>query len=95
MDQFSGNLKVQIPVDVGIFICSEIMEFDLKWVNVAGYKLTLRLDGAMWLTIIFQPLLTHGRSKNPKRISVSPHRWITLIKWHTAKSKHHVRKERN
>ena len=60
----------------GIFICSEMMEFDLKWVHVARYELILKLDGAIWLSIIFQPLLTpqkpFGRPNNPKTISVSP-----------------------
>ena len=34
------------------------MEFCLKWVHMARYELILRLDGALWLTIIFKPLLT-------------------------------------
>ena len=34
------------------------MEFDLKWVHMARYELILRLDGALWLTIISAPLLT-------------------------------------
>ena len=34
------------------------MEFDMKWVHMARYELILRLDGALWLTIIFGPLLT-------------------------------------
>ena len=34
------------------------MEFGLKWVHIARYELILRLDGALWLTIIFKPLLT-------------------------------------
>ena len=37
---------------------TEIMEFGLKWVHMARYELILRLDGALWLTIIFRPLLT-------------------------------------
>ena len=40
------------------------MEFDLKWVHVALYELILRLDGALWLTIIFRPLLTPKRADN-------------------------------
>ena len=34
------------------------MEFGLKWVHMGRYELILRLDGALWLTIIFKPLLT-------------------------------------
>ena len=34
------------------------MKFGLKWVHMARYELILRLDGALWLTIIFRPLLT-------------------------------------
>ena len=30
------------------------MEFCLKWVHMARYELILRLDGALWLGIIFQ-----------------------------------------
>ena len=28
------------------------MKFGLKWVHMARYELILRLDGALWLTII-------------------------------------------
>ena len=38
-----------------ILICSKIMEFDLKWVHMARYELILKLDGAIWLRIIFAP----------------------------------------
>ena len=38
------------------------MEFGLKWVHMAWYELILRLDGALWLTIIFKPLLTPKRA---------------------------------
>ena len=34
------------------------MKFGLKWVHMARYELILRLDGALWLRIIFKPLLT-------------------------------------
>ena len=51
-------------------------DFGLKWVHMARYELILRQDGAIWLRIIFQPLLTFsGRPKNPKIISMSPHWW--------------------
>ena len=33
------------------------MKFGLKWVHMARYELILRLDGALWLTIISKPLL--------------------------------------
>ena len=43
------------------------MKFGLKWVHMARYELILRLDGALWLTIIFKPLLTPKRAiKDPK-----------------------------
>ena len=45
-------------MDVGIIICSKIMELDLKWVHMAQYELILRLEGALRLRIIFKPLLT-------------------------------------
>ena len=37
------------------------MEFGLKWVHMAWYELILRQDGALWLRIIFKPLLTPKR----------------------------------
>ena len=42
------------------------MEFGLKWVHMARYELILRLDGALWLTIIFKPLLTPKRAIKTK-----------------------------
>ena len=42
----------------------QIMEFDLKCVHVSRYELVLSLDGAIWLTIISQALLT------PKNVQV-------------------------
>ena len=48
------------------------MEFGLKCVHIARYELILRLDGALWLTIISKPLLTPKTAmegvKSPKRI---------------------------
>ena len=50
------------------------MEFGLKWVHMARYELILRLDGALWLTIIsktpLDPKKGHGRTKKSKRIRV-------------------------
>ena len=40
----------------------KISEFGLKWVHMARYELILRLDGALWLTIIFRPVLTQKRA---------------------------------
>ena len=37
------------------------MELNLKWVHMARYELVLKLDGALWLTIISGPLLTPKR----------------------------------
>ena len=43
------------------------MEFGLKWVHMARYELILKLDGALWLSIISKPLLTpKGAIENPK-----------------------------
>ena len=54
-------------MDLGIFICSKIMEIDLKWVHMARYGLILKLDGAIWLRIILKPLLTQKKGyKNQK-----------------------------
>ena len=38
------------------------MEIDLNWVHLARYELILRLDGALWLRIIFKPLPTPKRA---------------------------------
>ena len=40
---------------------SEIVELGVKRVHMIPYYLVLRLDGALWLTIIFKPLLTPRR----------------------------------
>ena len=63
------------------------MEFDPKWVHMARYELILKLDGAIWLRIIFKPILTSKRAItiqndpkiNPEILSIygtSPQRWI-------------------
>ena len=49
----------------------KIMEFGLKWVHMARYELILRLDGALWLTIISEhtppdPKKSLGRTQDPK-----------------------------
>ena len=59
-------------MDFGIFNCSKIMEFDLKWVHTTRYELILRLDRALWLRIIFRPLLTPKRLiKIPKYVKAA------------------------
>ena len=40
----------------------KIMEFGLKWVHMARYGVILRLDGALWLTIISKSPLTPRRA---------------------------------
>ena len=40
----------------------KIMKIGLKWVHMARYELILRLDGALWLTIISKPPLTPRRA---------------------------------
>ena len=50
------------------------MKFDLKWVTKARYELILKLDGAIWLRIIFNPpdpKKGHGRTNKSKRIKKS------------------------
>ena len=49
------------------------MEFGLKWVHMGRYELILRLDGALWLTIIFKPLLTPQRAIT---IQVESYFWL-------------------
>ena len=52
----------------------KIMKFDLKWVHMVRYELILKLDGALWLTIISKktdPKKGHGRTKKRKRIPSS------------------------
>ena len=44
-----------------------IMDFDLKRVHMARYELILRLEGALWFTIIFKPLLTPKRAIQIKK----------------------------
>ena len=45
----------------------KIMNICLKWVHMARDELILKLDGALWLTIIFKPLLTpKGAIQIPK-----------------------------
>ena len=47
------------------------MEFGLKWVYMAGYELIRRLDRALWLTIVFKPLLTPKRATHiPKNAKI-------------------------
>ena len=38
------------------------MKIALKWVHMARYGVIFKLDGALWLTIIFKPLLTPKRA---------------------------------
>ena len=56
----------------------KIMEFGLKWVHMARYELILRLDGALWLRIIFKPLLT------PKRV-IQIQKWLHETGWGCAR----------
>ena len=51
----------------------KIMEFCLKWVHTARYELILRLDGALWLTIIFKPLVTQKRANNTSHVHRARH----------------------
>ena len=47
------------------------MKFGLKWVHMARYELILRLDGALWLTIISKPPLTQKKAmEGPKKSKI-------------------------
>ena len=51
-----------------IFICSKIMDSDLKWVHMALYELILKLVRAIWLRIIFgNPQKPRARSMGERR----------------------------
>ena len=49
------------------------MEFRLKWLHMARYELILRLYGALWLTIIFKPLLTQKRADHTSDVQRARH----------------------
>ena len=55
-----GNLKLDMWL-LNIKLM-QIVEVGLKWVHMAQYELILRLDGALWLTIVSKPLLTPKRA---------------------------------
>ena len=44
------------------------MKFGLKWDHMARYELILKLDGALWLTIISKTPLTPKRAIEGQRI---------------------------
>ena len=48
------------------------MEFGLKWIHMARYELILRLDGALWLRIIFKSLLTQTWHIKIQKIPKNP-----------------------
>ena len=53
------NYILKIPT---LVYQEQIRFFGLKWFHMGRYELILRLDGALWLTIIFKPLLTPQRA---------------------------------
>ena len=55
------KFEVQISSCLNIKLI-KIMEFYLKWVHMARYELILKLDGALWHTIIFKTPLTPKRA---------------------------------
>ena len=58
-DYVQDQVQYQFQDLVQVLFFRKIMKFDLKWVHMARYELILiRLDGALWLKIIFIPLLT-------------------------------------
>ena len=57
------------------------MKIGLKWVHMGLYGVILRLDGALWHTIISGPLLTPKMGhKNPKMIKKTkiPKKYVFL-----------------
>ena len=60
------------------------MEFDLKWVHTARYELILKLDGALWRTIISKTPLTprkamEGQKNRTQQLSkISKLVWVML-----------------
>ena len=48
------------------------MKFGLKWLHMARYELILRLDGALWLRIIFKPLLTPKMTPKNQKMTQKP-----------------------
>ena len=53
----------------------KIMAFGLRWVHMARYELILRLDGALWLTIISKTPLTPRKAMGgPKHLKESKKR---------------------
>ena len=52
----------------------KITEFDLKWVCMARYELILRLDGALWLTIISETPLTPKHAMEGLNPKMAPRR---------------------
>ena len=52
------------------------MKFCLKWVHMARYELILRLEVALWLRIIFKPLLTPKRAIKSKHDPKKSQNWL-------------------
>ena len=46
----------------------KITKFDLKWVHVPRYELTLKLDRALWLAIISEAPLIPKRAMEGQQI---------------------------
>ena len=56
----------------------KIIEFDLKWVLMVRYELILiRLDGALWLTIISKTPLTQETAMEGPNPKMAPRRGAT------------------
>ena len=65
-----------IYMDFGNFICSKIIVFELKWVHMPRYERILKQDGAIWLKIISNPLLTPKRATKIKKWSNTIQNWL-------------------
>ena len=57
----------------------ENMKIGLKWVHMARYGLILRLERALWLTIIFKPLLTPKGAIKIQKIKKKHFFWPLLL----------------
>ena len=55
------------------------MKIRLKWVHMARYGLILRLERALWPTIIFKPLLTPKGAIKIQNIKKKTFFWPLLL----------------
>ena len=67
------------------------MKIGLKWVHMGRYGVILRLDGALWHTIISGPLLTPKRAMESSKINKKVKNLLELAKSASSnKNDHHL-----